>query len=90
MQNTTVLAPGHADRNKADHGTPRGGGESAESAMGELNNVLANITLGLVVLHILGVALASIVHHENLLLAMVSGRKRLKNASHPKRLNSSR
>lgn len=51
-------------------------GEGIESAMGELHGVLANITLALVALHILGVAVASFAHRENLVLAMISGRKR--------------
>jgi cytochrome b len=51
-------------------------GERGKNAIGELHGLLANITVALVAAHILGVALASFVHRENLLFAMISGRKR--------------
>jgi cytochrome b len=52
------------------------GGEGKESAVGEIHGVLANVTLGLVILHILGVGLSSVLHRENLVAAMFNGRKR--------------
>jgi cytochrome b len=61
---------------RAEHGPGRGGEESPESTMGELHDFLANLTLALVVAHIFGVAVASFVHKENLVVAMITGRKR--------------
>ena len=68
----------NANGNEAGHHVrPEGGGERTESAISDLHAVLANITLALVVLHISGVGLASIVHQENL---VISGRKRAEHA----------
>src|ERR1700758_5140132 len=51
-------------------------GEGTESTIGELHGLMANITVALVAAHIFGVVVASFVHKENLLLAMITGRKR--------------
>jgi cytochrome b len=51
-------------------------GEGGESTIGELHGLIANITVALVVAHIFGIVVASVVHKENLVLPMITGRKR--------------
>ncbi|MGD9668875.1 MAG: cytochrome b/b6 domain-containing protein [Hyphomicrobiaceae bacterium] len=45
-------------------------------AMEDIHGALANATVALVVLHVLGVLAASFEHRENLVKAMITGRKR--------------
>jgi cytochrome b len=42
----------------------------------QVHETLANVTLALIILHVCGVALASFAHKENLVAAMITGRKR--------------
>jgi cytochrome b len=42
----------------------------------QVHETIANITLVLIILHVCGVALASFAHKENLVTAMITGRKR--------------
>lgn len=65
-----IVAPARAD----DDGEGRGEGRG--EALEDVHEVLANLTLLLVALHVGGVALASVRHRENLVRAMVTGRKR--------------
>lgn len=62
-----------------DHDEPSRRDESGEHAaglVGTVHKAFVYLTLGLALLHVLGVAWSSIAHRENLVAAMVHGRKR--------------
>lgn len=52
------------------------GGRQFRHLIEGFHEVLANLTLALIVVHVGGVLLASFAHHENLVRAMITGRKR--------------
>lgn len=69
-----LVSPAYADSEREPGENREGEGEG--SFFGEIHEVLANFTLILVFMHIGGVAIASLVHRENLPRSMVTGLKR--------------
>jgi cytochrome b len=72
-----LVADANANANEVGHrAIVETRGEQRESTISELHGLIANITVALVVAHIFGVAVASFVHKENVVLTMITGRKR--------------
>lgn len=67
-----IVTPAFAD----DDGDYENHGGGGEEALEELHEGFANFMLFLIALHLGGVVLASVRHHENLARAMVTGDKR--------------
>jgi len=64
---------GYENREEDEHES--GEGESGEEFWEEIHEVAANITVLLIILHILGVIVSSRMHRENLVKAMITGVK---------------
>ncbi|RWH73511.1 cytochrome b/b6 domain-containing protein [Mesorhizobium sp.] len=73
-----IVTPAFAenDANEAEAGTGVNLEERAGGPLKDIHETLADLMLLLVVLHVGGVALASLRHRENLVRAMLTGRKR--------------
>ncbi len=73
-----LIAPAYADSDRDDdehEGREGHGNEADEEFWEEIHEAAANFTLFLVFLHIAGVIVSSMLHGENLVRAMITGRK---------------
>jgi cytochrome b len=75
----SLITPARADSDDDGPGEARGAhaeaGREAAGGIEDVHEFFANLTLVLVLLHIAGVALASLSHRENLVRSMITGDK---------------
>lgn len=72
LAHASVIATAVADEGKGH----KAGKSPQEKFWEEIHEVFANITLSLIILHICGVIVASFIHRENLVRAMITGYKK--------------
>ncbi len=76
----TASASSDEDDDAEDH--EREDNDEGDGVWGELHEAFASFALALVIIHIIGVAVVSLAHRENLVRAMITGRKRADPAQH--------
>lgn len=76
--NISLISPAYADDDDDEHeyGHQKDEDEGEEEFWEEIHEVSANLVLLLVILHVLGVVVSGRIHHENLVRAMITGRKK--------------
>lgn len=73
-----LLAMAYADGGDDDESYGKGGEDKGEKLWEEVHEVFVNITLFLIAIHIIGVVASSYMHKENLIKAMITGRKEVR------------